>query len=499
MSASSHGRPSFVSRFLFGSRRMGPFLVLPIAVTVLTAALAFRPVPVQPQSEINPLVLPQGWAPPPVPYNNPITNEKFVLGRQLFYAKELSADGQTSCGTCHDQALAFGAGGPHAGSNDIQSRPIRMVMRLANVGYDTVLTWDGHIQTLEEQVAIAIQKKGDLNQPDTAAAFAKLAENPAYIQMFKNAFGDGQITMDRISKAVATFERCLISGNSTYDQYLNGTAELSQSALHGMKLFFDTGSTNCSECHNNLGSQGNTSNNIFTDNNYYRTGTFEFSPSVKGGYGMDSTQDTTQDTTIREDAGRAAVTRDTSDIGKFRTPSLRNSALMGKNYGADGTVDSLITVIENYNNGGSNTTDGGKTFFSKISNQDPHIKKLNLSTTDMSDIRAFLNDLTDLSFITNPAFHDPGDATMSVDDHVIGENISLYPNPSVGSVNIECPNFTGLTDVSVIDASGNTVWNESVMANGKLQLDLSQVRNGSYRVRLHSATNQQIIPFVLSR
>ena len=447
----------------------------------------------------TPLVVPAGWPQPPVPANNPITTEKFVLGRQLFYETMLSGDGQTSCSSCHDVYVSFASAstttGSHSGAFGVQSTPARDVPRLMNVAYDTVLTWDGHIATLEDQVEIAVQKKGDL-QGDTSVIFPNLASNPAYAAMFTKAFGDPTITLDRIAKAIATFERCLISGNSAYDKYVNGdTLAMTASAIRGMNLFFDTTATGakCAECHNNLGANASfESGNIFTDNNYYRTGTFESTiPGVpNGGYGFD----TTVDSNIREgeDPGRAGVTGDSIDIGKFRTPSLRNVNLHAP-YGADGTVPTLTQVIKNYSAGGN------AGLVDKVTNQDPRIKPLNLTSQQMSDLEAFLDDLTDNTFISNTAFQDPGAAAIVEDGYVVAGNLSAYPNPASGTVNIECPDFTGSTNASLISASGTTVWRQTLNSDGKLRLDFSGIANGSYRLVLRSGNMQQTIPIALQR
>ena len=366
------------------SRRCG-FLLVPAAVVAGVAFTGFRHTGVQSlpaHSLSDPLVLPAGWPMPPVPADNPITEEKFVLGRQLFYERMLSGDNQTSCGTCHDPYQSFASStGSHVGAFGVASQPTRNVPRLVNLAYDTVFFWDGHAHTLEQQARMAVVHRGDL-QSDTTAAFARLANNPAYVAMFTQAFGDGQITLDRVAKAIATFERCLISGNSSYDQYRNGnTSAMSASAIRGMNLFFDTTQTNCSDCHNNLGSANpNAAGQTFTDNNYYRTGTFE-SNLPGGGYGLD----TTRDSLHLLDAGRAAVTGDSMDIGRFRTPTLRNAALT-PHYGAEANMPSLMQVLENYNHGGGSSTDGGRTFTVPF-NQDPRIKPLKLDSASWTTLR----------------------------------------------------------------------------------------------------------------
>jgi cytochrome c peroxidase len=262
--------------------------------------------------DASPLVLPAGWHAPLVPADNPITEDKFILGRQLFYEKELSGDGKISCGTCHQQSLSFsdtipGMSGAFGVSNTIRHAP-----RLVNVAYDSVLFWDGHAHSLEEQAQMALLRPGDL-EADTSNTIAKLSNNPAYAALFTNAFGDATVSVDRIAKAIATFVRCLVSGNSAYDQYVNGNqSALSAAALRGMNLFFDT-VNHCSECHGRLDSiNTNTLGNLFTDNAYYSIGIpLEYYHSGK------------------IDSGREDVSRDSNDFGKFRTPSLRNVGVMG--------------------------------------------------------------------------------------------------------------------------------------------------------------------------
>ena len=507
MSKIRAGHSNLFSSIAKRLRQAGPFLFVPVALVTVASFVAFRHSAVVklPMGTLsgNPLVLPVGWPAPPVPADNPITNEKFVLGRFLFYETALSHDGMTSCGTCHNSYQSFGSHGPHVGSDGDSGRPFRNVPRLVNVAYDTVLTWDGHIKTLEEQVGIAIQKKGDL-LGDTTRIFPILANNPAYVAMFIQAFGDSKITLDRIEKAVATFERCLISGESYYDQYLAGTPNaLSASAIRGMNLFFDTTKTNCAHCHNNLATtDASTPGNTFSDGNYYRTGTFEFPPTHGGrgggGYGFDP--DTTHDTLrLNLDAGRAAVTRDTADVGKFRTPTLRNVCLNGP-FGADATVSSLEDILANYNAGGTIDQQFGLDSASlHIFNQSPRIKPLNLDSTQVNDLFNFINGLTDVNFISNHAFQDPGPASIVEDDRIITGNLSTYPNPASDFVNVDCPDFTGITEASLISERGVTVWRQTLTANGKLRIDCSNIMNGTYRLELISGATRQAGKIVIER
>jgi cytochrome c peroxidase len=477
------------------------YLLPAFALLVLTVAFRGTPTGELPDvQDNNPLKLPAGWAMPPVPADNPITAEKFTLGRYLFYEVGLSGDNKTSCGTCHNPRLAFAARGSHSGAFGDSSKPARVVPRLMNVAYDSVLTWDGHLHSLEEQVHVAVLKKGDL-RADTVVAFARLANNPAYSKLFESAFGDSKITLDRIAMAIATFERCLISSSSPYDQYMAGDkSAMSASAVRGMELFFDTTTTNCAFCHNSGDAgNGNVAGQLFSDNNYYRTGTFEVSdPRNGGGYGIDTTN---RDTT--RDGGRAMVTKKIDDVGKFRTPSLRNVALTPP-FGADGFVTQLGLVLQNYNRGGDTaafaSTDGGKHFqFTRITNKASRIKPLNLDSTQLLDLAAFINALTDYSFISNKEYLDPGTPQMKVDDRIVSAGISLYPNPALGAVTVDCPDVTGMVEARVLSSSGAAVWHKAMISDGSLQLELAGIPNGSYRLELISPSAHRAIKFVIER
>jgi len=201
------GRSKVVSRF-----RRAPFLLLPVALLAVVSFVAFRPTAKVAMVNIplgTPLILPTGWSAPNVPVDNPITMEKFVLGRYLFYEKQLSGDQNTSCGTCHDAKYSFSSGvGARAGAFEHASMPARTVPRLLNLGYDSVYTWDGHLHSLEQQVKAAIVKRGDF-EADTNVVKSRLSYNPAYVQLFTRAFGSSEISMERIAQAVATFELVL--------------------------------------------------------------------------------------------------------------------------------------------------------------------------------------------------------------------------------------------------------------------------------------------------
>jgi cytochrome c peroxidase len=463
-------------------RKLAPFLLLPVVIVAAIVTSGFRSGGSD-ATLSTPLQVPEGWPQPAVPSNNPITPEKFVLGRYLFYEVGLSGDYKTSCGSCHTARASFSSGvGAKAGAFEHSSNPKRTPPRLCNLGYDSVYTWDGHLRALEDQVAAAIVKRGDF-EADTNVVKNRLSMSAAYPSLFKQAFGTSDVTIERIAKAISTFERCLISANSPYDRYMHGeTSAMTPSAIRGMTLFFDTSQTNCSGCHNNQDSTVSpmVACNTFTDNNYYSTNTFD---STGKGYGFDTLSD----------GGRFLVTRDSDDAGKFRTPTLRNVAL-GAPYGAAGSVQSLATVVHNYNIGGFRSI--------RLRNQDPRIKPLGLTSAEEKDIVNFLVALTDTSFITNPEYQDPGPAA-AVADHAIVDYINVYPNPSPRYVTIASSQLTGLSsriEARVIDSRGiivayQTLANES----GGVRVDLGALPNGSYTIMLGGGANIKACKIVLEK
>jgi cytochrome c peroxidase len=189
--------------------------------------------------------------------------------------------------------------------------------------------------------------------------------------MFKDAFGDENITIDRIAKAIASFERTFVSTSSAFDEFNNGKKDaLSANALRGYKLFTDGNKTNCLGCHNGAN---------FTDGQFHVNGIAK----------------------TTKDKGRAELTGNSEDIGKFRTASLRNAAVTWP-YMHDGSISgpnptaALEAVIRRYSEGGDGRL-----------NQDPKIKKLNLSNQDIADLAAFIQSLTDTKFLHNPALQNP--------------------------------------------------------------------------------------------
>jgi cytochrome c peroxidase len=322
-----------------------------------------------PQVQQNPLVIPAGFPQPVVPADNPITPAKVELGRDLFYDTRLSYNNTKACASCHSVTASFSDSCKFVSIGADGQQGSRNAPGLMNVAYDTTFFWDGRASSLEIQAGGPIINPEELGN-DSVAVVATLSKSTFYQALFAEAFGENsparsQITFERIRKALATFERTLISGSSPYDRFVQGdSSALSASAQRGMALF-NSSTTNCSRCHSGFN---------FTDNNYHSTGIAVF----------------------YADEGREDVTNNSGDNGKFRTPSLRNVGLTMP-YEHDGSFTTLLQVVDHYNKGGMHN-----------STQDSLIKVMNLTSAQENDIIAFLNSLTDYSFTERTEFKNPG-------------------------------------------------------------------------------------------
>jgi len=310
------------------------------------------------------LVIPEGLPPMNIPSTNPLTVEGVALGKRLFYDPILSRDNTQSCASCHLQD--FGFTDPNQFSTGIDGiAGTRNAMPLINLGWQTKFFWDGGANGLESQVLGPITNPIEMHET-MANVVAKLNEHAEYPGLFNAAFGDGEISSQKIMRAIAQFERTLISGNSKYDKYMRGEVLLTSQELNGKTLFEDMEKGDCVHCH----STGSTLSD------------FEFRNT-----GLDS---------IPVDDGRYLITLNPSDRGKFKTPSLRNIELTGP-YMHDGRFQTLLECVEHYNTG-----------FRYAENLDPNLffaVKGRLSQQEMEDIVAFLKTLTDMEFLNNPAFH----------------------------------------------------------------------------------------------
>jgi cytochrome c peroxidase len=315
-----------------------------------------------------------------VPDDNPTTVEGVDLGRRLFYETALSAGNRISCGTCHQQALAFTDGKTFSTGADgtLQSRN---TMSLVNLLWVRNFFWDGRTAGLEMQAAIPLTNVHEMGQTLEVSA-ALLSRNSAYRSLFSKAFGADSITGERIVKALAQFERTLVSANAPYDQYLRNEYQPTAAELNGIRLFYgnpDAGrnmrGAGCAHCHGGP----KTYIELFHNN------------------GLDS---------IPTDSGREKITGQSYDRGRFRVVSLRNIALTAP-YMHDGRFKTLEEVLSHYNEhikqsktlspflqgiGNSNSADG---------------TTLGLTATEKKELRAFLDMLTDSTFIADKRFSNP--------------------------------------------------------------------------------------------
>ncbi|WP_316803726.1 cytochrome-c peroxidase [Pedobacter nototheniae] len=313
-----------------------------------------------------------------IPSDNPTTKEGVYLGRRLFYEVRLSANNAISCGSCHIQNKAF-TDGEKLSKGVNQALTDRNSMSLVNLLWTRKFFWDGRSPGLEQQASFPMENPHEMGQR-IAVSVKKLQSTSYYPALFKSVFKDDRITGDRIFKALAQFERTLISGNSRYDQYLSNTVKLSASEMRGMLLFNtapnpDKGirGANCSHCH------GGAKNylELFHNN------------------GIDS---------IYKDRGIEAISGFKTDHGRFKVPTLRNIAQTGP-YMHDGRFATLEQVIDHYSEHIKNSP-ALSAFLKNESNIKGSIP-IKLYPDEKKDLIAFLNTLTDSTFLTNPKFSNP--------------------------------------------------------------------------------------------
>ncbi|MEN7548844.1 cytochrome c peroxidase [Rapidithrix thailandica] len=323
-----------------------------------------------------------------IPEDNPTDLSRVELGRMLFYEKKLSGDNSMSCASCHQQKQAFTDGKQFStGIDGIKGS--KNAMSIVNLLWQRKFFWNGRANSLEEQALIPIQDPIEMHQ-SLEGAINKLQGTELYPAKFKEAFGSETITAENIAKALAQFERTLISHNSKYDQYLKGTYKPTEEELLGINLFFthpipEIGlrGGNCGDCH--LGAL--TSGDINDFQGFHNNG-------------LDGETDLAP--------GLMTVTQQTYDRGKFKAPSLRNIALTAP-YMHDGRFQSLEDVLEHYDEHiiKSETLDP---LILEASNEPIHPGepvKLFLTEKEKKAILAFLQMLTDHEFINDERFSNP--------------------------------------------------------------------------------------------
>jgi cytochrome c peroxidase len=314
-----------------------------------------------------------------------MTPEKVELGKRLFFDPRLSADGSLACVSCHLPEQGWTTHTPLS-----PAYPTNMERRLSpsliNVAYNKALLWDGRAGALEKQALGPIQNPLHMNQ-NLDLLIEKLKSVPPYDEQFQQVFGTS-VTPETLGKALAAFERTLVTRNAPFDRYMTGDWQaMSEAALRGMALF--KGKARCILCHNGPN---------FTDNQFHNLGVpaapLVADPLVQAAIRFDAKRmNVPEYRSVTEDFGRYLVTKEEEDKGKFRTPSLRN-VTQREPYMHNGVFLSLEEVIDFYDAGGG--ADRGKS---------PLIHPLGLTPQGKHDLLAFLQALTgELPTITPPEF-----------------------------------------------------------------------------------------------
>lgn len=301
-------------------------------------------------THVSVLDVPPGFPLPYLSVENPQTAEGVALGRKLYYDTLLSLGGPQqgrSCASCHLQSAGF-------------TKPDMPVLAHVNLAWSTNFLWKGEISgSLEDIMRFEVN---DFFASDLSG----LLQDASYPALYQAAFGETLISPDRTAFALAQFVRTQISGNALFDRFIQKKADLPDDAKRGYELFYSE-KGDCFHCHGNA---------LFTDNGFHNIGLRTRSGA---------------------DAGRYLVTGSASDMGKFKTPSLRNTALRGV-YMHDGRFKTLEEVVNHYASG-----------IQYSAYLDPILDKRNISLSpdDVSDLVAFLKTLTDTAFLKNPKLSKP--------------------------------------------------------------------------------------------
>lgn len=341
------------------------------------------------------LAEPLGLPPLPIPADNPQSPEKIALGDKLFHDTRFSADGTVSCSTCHDNNKAFtdsplktsrGIGG-HFGTRNAPT--------VINAAYFHTLFWDGRASSLEDQSGNPPLNPIEMGLSSYDPFLKYLREDAAYAAAFKKVFGveGAALTIEHVKKAIGSYERTLISGDSPFDRWYFGHEDgaVSAAAKRGFEVFVGQG--RCVSCHVIEQNQA-----LFTDNRFHNIGvgvnkiqpdvprlSAEFLKAKAAGASVDKT--VLADPKV-SDLGRFAVTTHFDEIGAFKTSTLRNVAVTGP-YMHDGSLRTLKDVVKHYNDGGKS---GGDPSINPYLSGG--IRPLKLSDQQQDDLVAFMETLT---------------------------------------------------------------------------------------------------------
>jgi len=348
--------------------------------------------------------LPEGVPEPKVPERNPMTAEAVELGRWLFYDVRMSENRTQSCGSCHLQELAFTDGKAQAVGSTGEVHP-RSSMSLVNVAYASTFNWSNPlIPSLEEQAlgpmfATDPVELGMADREDEL--IARLSADADMVERFERAFPEesdaSRISVDTITRALAAFQRALISVSSPYDRYIAGDrGALSASAKRGMELFFGE-RAECFHCHGgfNFADAVQTTHSTFVEKPFHNNGLYSLDET--GLYPEPNTG-------VHEVTGRP------EDMGRFKAPTLRNIAVTAP-YMHDGSIATLEEVVRHYERGGTLTREGPLAGDGRANpNRSEFVQGFVFTDQERADLVAFLEALTDDAFLEDPRFSDPFEA-----------------------------------------------------------------------------------------
>ncbi len=369
-----------------------PLLLLAVVIYFLVVARA-------PAWQWN---LPAHFSKPLVPANNPMSEAKFQLGRALFYDKRVSGNGTLACAGCHLQNLAFTDGKAIAtGSTGMHTA--RGAQGLANSAYHTTYTWANFsLATLERQMLVPMlgefPVEMGLNDANIPVMLKRLSDDAEYANRFAQVFPDSKtaVNLENVIKAIATFERGLISATSQYDEFLAHRATLNAQEEHGRSLFFSA-QAQCSQCHSgfNFSDQTTIASDTQFATPFHNTGLYNV--DGKGGFPGGN-------------RGIFELSNKPADMGAFRAPSLRNVAVTAP-YMHDGSIANLSEVLKFYAGHGRNITTGDNQGDGRANPfKDERVGRIQLNDAEQADVIAFLHTLTDQPFLTNPRFSEPKNA-----------------------------------------------------------------------------------------
>lgn len=335
-----------------------------LALGLAALLAACRPdADVPPEPAVPGSVLPVNFPAPAYALDqNPPDRAAFELGRKLFYDPLLSRDGEVSCGSCHQQFVAFAHSG-HAVSHGVEGRlGTRNAPALQNLRWRRAFMWDGGVLSLETLPLAPLTNPVEMDET-LPGVLGKLNSNPEYVRRFSAVYGAGPITSQQLLKALAQFTASLTSAHSRYDHYVRGEAggQLSSAELRGLTTFRGK----CAGCH---------ATDLFTDDSFRNNGL---------------------NRSAVPDSGRAHISGLARDRGKFLVPSLRNVARTAP-YMHDGRFWTLPEVLAHYDHGVRESA----TLDALLRQPDGRLG-IPLSPAEQADLLAFLATLTDDSFLTN--------------------------------------------------------------------------------------------------